>query len=354
MVKTNSITRKNKPEISIIVPVYNGEAYIEKCLTSLLEQTYRNIEIILINDGSADDSLKLLKKFASKDKRIILFSQKNKGIAAAHTQGLKLANGQFVMFCDIDDWYEKDMCEKMLYTLEDQNADMVICNTNVISSYETHYTDYLKNTYTGKHQVSLPLIQKTNVILCNKIFKKDLITKYHIRFPLKHENDDDCFFMQYVSIAKNICYLENKLYNYYIHRGSMSEHYQTRNIRHLYDRFYVLQTYYLFLVRNKLLSKLSEFFAWFLFVEYSCMIKNMTPPEIKKLQKMIEETFIFTNNTFIKYILKHRQSINFGKIKISERKIQTKVNSNNRIEWYLLNEWFGKYTTRHKFSITGK
>ena len=73
------------------------------------------------------------------------------------------------MFCDVDDWYERDMCEKMLRILEKQNVDVVMCNTNVICSYDTHYTSYLKIATTGKHDISLPLIQKTNVLLCNKI-----------------------------------------------------------------------------------------------------------------------------------------------------------------------------------------
>lgn len=353
MVKINRNTHISTAKISIIVPIYNGEAYIEKCLTSLTAQTYQNIEIILINDGSTDNSLKLLKKFASKDNRIVIFSQKNQGISTAHAQGLKLATGRFVMFCDVDDWYDKDMCEKMLHTIEEQNVDLVVCNTNVISSYATHYTTYLKNAHTGKYAISLPLIQKTNVLLCNKIFKKDLIEKYHIKFPLKHEHDDDCFFMQYLSIAQNICFLDDQLYNYYVHSGSMSEHYQTRNIKHLYDKFYALKTYYAFLIRNKLLEKRRDFFAWFLFLEYSCMIKNMKKSEIIKLQQMMEETFCFSGNTFIKYIFKHHKKIVFGKIKILEQKVQTKVISKTQIEWYLLYEWCGKYTRWHKFSITG-
>ena len=104
--------------ISIIVPVYNVEKYLEQCLESLLNQTYKNIEIIVVNDGSTDQSLDILKKYSFKDNRIKLYSQKNQGISAARNTALEHINGKYVMFVDSDDWIEINTCEIALHEMK--------------------------------------------------------------------------------------------------------------------------------------------------------------------------------------------------------------------------------------------
>ena len=120
-----------KTVISIILPVYNCEKFLSRCLEALLIQTYSNIEVLCINDGSTDKSLQILEQYAQKDSRIKVFSQENSGPAKARNLGLAKARGDYLMFCDSDDWYEPQMCECMLKTIELENVDLVICKANV-------------------------------------------------------------------------------------------------------------------------------------------------------------------------------------------------------------------------------
>ena len=116
---------KNKPLISIIVPVFNAEEYLAQCLDSILNQTYRDLEILCINDGSCDGSIGILKKYKNRDSRIVIIDKQNEGVSATRNVGLKKANGDYLMFVDADDWIEPYTCEKALVTLNDNNADIV-------------------------------------------------------------------------------------------------------------------------------------------------------------------------------------------------------------------------------------
>lgn len=111
--------------ISIIVPVYNTENYLEKCLYSLVNQTYKNIEIIIIDDGSTDNSMNIIQKFVLADNRVKVISQKNQGLSGARNTGMNNANGDYIMFIDSDDWIEIDTCEKAINASEKYNADVV-------------------------------------------------------------------------------------------------------------------------------------------------------------------------------------------------------------------------------------
>ena len=113
--------------ISIIVPIYNVEKYLPRCIESLMGQTYKNIEIILVNDGSTDNCRHICNDYKKRDNRIIVFHQKNAGVSNARNTGLKVASGQFVGFCDPDDWVESKMYEEMLAAINKKNADIAIC-----------------------------------------------------------------------------------------------------------------------------------------------------------------------------------------------------------------------------------
>ena len=112
--------------ISIIIPVYNCKKYLSKCLESVIAQTYNNIEIICINDGSTDNSLEILKKYAQKDSRIIIINQENKKQGAARNRGLDIAKGEYIIFLDSDDWIDLNYCESLINTANKSNADVAI------------------------------------------------------------------------------------------------------------------------------------------------------------------------------------------------------------------------------------
>lgn len=119
--------------ISIIIPVYNASKYIEKCLESIINQTYQSIEIIVINDGSKDNSLEILNEYASKDNRIKVIDKENGGVSSARNLGIDKATGKYIMFIDSDDYIEKDMLEVMCRQIERQEAQICLCGMNVVS-----------------------------------------------------------------------------------------------------------------------------------------------------------------------------------------------------------------------------
>ena len=131
----------SKPLISIIVPVYNTEQYLSKCLDSLINQTYKNIEIICVNDGSTDNSADILNEYDKKDKRVRMISQKNCGLSAARNTGLKNCCGEYVMFLDSDDWIDIDTCEKAYSVMEKYDTDLVLW------SYVKEYENISKDKY---------------------------------------------------------------------------------------------------------------------------------------------------------------------------------------------------------------
>lgn len=139
--------------ISIIVPVYNTENYLEKCLYSLVNQTYKNIEIIIIDDGSPDNSMNIIQKFVLADNRVKVISQKNQGLSGARNTGMNNANGDYIMFIDSDDWIEIDTCEKAINASEKYNADVVFW------SYIKEFSDLQKDNY---------LFDKTEIIWSEK------------------------------------------------------------------------------------------------------------------------------------------------------------------------------------------
>ena len=251
-------------EISIIIPIYNAEKYISKCLDALVTQTFKDIEILCIDDGSKDNSLKILNQYAEKDKRIKVFTQANSGPAAARNKGLEAASGKYLMFCDSDDWYEPDMCEQMHKTIIEQNVDVVVTGCHLWDEEENvrpqeNLLSYKLN-YEGKQKIDNTVIRNTNVLLWNKIFRLDLIKQYSMGFPTGYEHDDDCFYWQYMSVAQTAYFLDKELYNYLRRNDSIMGKVYNKKNKSLYDMLYVMEYFYKFLLKNDLFEEKKSFF----------------------------------------------------------------------------------------------
>lgn len=280
------------PIISIILPVYNAEKYLEKCLDSLKAQTFPDIEILCINDGSTDNSLKICEKHQQQDPRFKIFSQPNSGPAAARNLGLQNAAGTYIMFCDSDDWYQADICEKMYQAIETNKTDMVVCNCHIFDEENNirpvEELAYYQLNYIGSKEITDDLIIGTNVVLWNKIFRADLIKKYQIRFPDGYEYDDNCFCWQYMSIAHTAFYLPDKLYNYFRRNDSIMGKVYKKTSKSTYDMLYSLEYFYKFLKQNSLLEKYRK-----LFVNIYCGAKMYnvylwTESQYQKARKIIK------------------------------------------------------------------
>lgn len=207
----------NEPVLSIVVPVYNSERYLEECLDSLRRQTLQDIEIICVNDGSTDGSLILLQKYAALDERIRIINQPNAGPSKARNEGVKAALAEYIAFVDADDTLVPDAYEKALSFMS-PDMDMVCFGIQVYGSSsdsEQKESDaYYKIKYSGKIAVTQDVIQNTDASPCNKIFRRSLLNQYGIAFPEGLRYEDAYFFIIYAIRSKYIYYIPDKLYNY--------------------------------------------------------------------------------------------------------------------------------------------
>lgn len=211
------------PKISVIVPIYNVEQYLDKCLNSLICQTLNDIEIICIDDCSPDNSYGILQKYANQDKRIkVIRNKKTCGIATSRNNGLKVAKSPYIMFCDSDDWFEPNMCERMLYLITKNKAELGLCSANVI--YETDTS--LKNTdkklqlTNGCFDIQDPITKKFTVSVWSRIIKHKIIKDNDIKFPDGLMYEDVYFSTVYNLHTKKVATTAEKLYNYRRRNGS--------------------------------------------------------------------------------------------------------------------------------------
>lgn len=223
--------------ISVVIPVYNVEKYLSECLDSVINQTYKNLQIILVDDGSTDSSGKICDEYAEKDARITVVHQSNAGAGAAKNTGLDLVKGEYFSIIDSDDYIELDMYEKMVNSLEKYNADIVQClfrNVYVNDSFDRKYK--IKGNYpkvlTSKSFLKEYLYDWKYAIFWNKLFKSSLLKE--IRFPVGRKIDDEFFTYKLVCNAKKVVNIDNILYNYRMRKTSVMN--ENNSDRLIYDR----------------------------------------------------------------------------------------------------------------------
>ena len=206
-------------KITIIVPVYNVEKYLKTAIDSAINQTYKNIEIILVDDGSTDSSGKICDEYGKKDDRIIVVHQENKGLSGARNTGLDIAKGKYIMFLDSDDTFEKDACENLYNEIEKTNADFVI--GNYINTKEDG-SKFKKPAFSLEKYKNFKLsindyndsFYIMNSGVWNKIFRKSYLDKLKIRF-VDRALAEDAIFTTYCFIkSENVYYIPNIVYNY--------------------------------------------------------------------------------------------------------------------------------------------
>ena len=212
-------------EISIIVPVYNVKPYLERCIKSIINQTFEDFELIIVDDGSTDGCSEMCDKYASTDNRVRVIHQINGGLSAARNAGLDIANGKYIVFADSDDFLKPKLLEKAHATIE-KGYDLVsfcfeYCFNEsplkpfVFSGAGKEYSFY--DSYdTLQYIVSVLLSHKTPWEAWDQIFRKDIIDKYHLRFAPNKEifAEDLHFYLCYITHVKKMYVLKDYLYNY--------------------------------------------------------------------------------------------------------------------------------------------
>lgn len=207
--------------VSIIVPVYNVAAYLNECLDSLIYQTYQNIEIILVDDGSTDNSYEICKEYANLDNRIHLIKKVNGGAASARNLALDNISGDYICFVDSDDYVELNYVQRLVEELEKNDSDITICSYSNLDKIKSTKYEYEINQklFTDEEYIERFLSDWTCALIWNKIFKREVIGD--IRFPTGHKIDDEFFTYQCIMNCKSIYFFNESLYIYRLRKSSV-------------------------------------------------------------------------------------------------------------------------------------
>ncbi len=243
------------PEISVIVPIYNVEQYIRQCLDSLICQTFANIEIICVDDCGTDNSIAIAKQYAAQDNRIkIVHHDKNSGIAVARNTGLSNCSAPYIMWCDPDDWYSPDMCQKMYTAIETSGADLAVCGTNIIYDTNAEMSEsdekYYGLKFDGLVEFTDDVKYKTDVSVWNKIWRQDIVKSHNIIMPDGLKYEDAYFWRAYTLWCKNAVFVSEKLYNYRRRAGSIMNNTFSKQKHTAIDHLRVAILYFEYLRQN--------------------------------------------------------------------------------------------------------
>lgn len=208
-------------KVSIIVPVYNVEKYLRKCLDSLINQTLKDIEIICVNDGSKDNSPKILEEYAKKDNRIIVINQENAGLSVARNSGIDIAKGEYIGFVDSDDWIDLDFFEKLYYSATSNDTDIAVGGIiRVTGIKKKKFLNFEKETITDNTNLKFELCDvPEKSYVWNKIYKTEKLKEIGLEFEKGIFYEDCIFTPQALFYLGKIVTVPN-IYYYYLRRGN--------------------------------------------------------------------------------------------------------------------------------------
>ncbi len=293
--------------VSIIIPVYNVEKYLDKCIQSVVNQSYKNIEIILVDDGSPDNCCTICDKWARKDNRIKVIHQTNQGLSSARNSGIEIANGDYLCFVDSDDYVDKNYIQILYRSVHENNADMGICRfADINENNELLETDNIQQiadgVYTGE-EILKELLFTFKIpirVVWNKIYKKSLFDD--LKFSVGKINEDEFIIHRLIANSNKIS-VTNKVLYYYLHRNNsiMSSGFrikQTDYLEALEDRVKVCEivdkrhcnSFLSFKAKFNLLKTITEFYF---LVNNSSQIESATKKNVKtKFRSLFNKYFI--------------------------------------------------------------
>ena len=279
--------------ISVIVPVYNVEKYLANCLDSIINQTYKNLEILLIDDGSTDNSGKICDDYAKKDNRIKVIHKENGGLSSARNIGINNANGNYLSFIDSDDTINHEMMNNMLDSINKNNTDMAICKLNIIK-------DEVKTNEKIDINEKIEVITPNDVYdmlynhkqaemtsSCNKIFKIELFDD--IRYPLGEINEDDAILHLILDKVNIISYSNIPYYNYYQRTGSIM-HKRNPKAKQSVEHYIVRGNYFFDKKMYKYYDMNAFLICFVLALHYKDLDKSYYKKNKKKYSKIVLES----------------------------------------------------------------
>ena len=225
--------KKRLTMISVIVPVYKVVPYLRQCIESIISQTYRDLEILLIDDGSPDECGEICEEYKEKDHRVRVFHTENHGLSAARNLGLQYAKGEYIGFIDSDDWIEPEMYEVLLRRLHESEYDIVVCGYEVISDKKIKEWKQVEAVCDHNDALTSLIKEKINNAVWNKLYSKELLQKSEIDdalFPEGENYEDIAVMHRIVDNAKSVAIMPEMLYHYRIRLGSITKTNTAKNL----------------------------------------------------------------------------------------------------------------------------
>lgn len=283
-------------KISIIVPIYNVEQYLEKCIISIINQTYKNIEIILVDDGSKDNSGKIADEYKKTDDRIVVIHKENGGLSDARNCALDIATGDYITFVDSDDYIDIRYCEMLYNALIKTNADIAICEMQYVydDKYENNNNENIKTEEYLKGDAMIKYMDTEYVVACAKLYKSELFND--LRYIVGKIHEDEFMFHKVFFKCKKIVYINSKLYAYRQRESSITK--TEYSIKKL-DAICALEDRLKFSTDNKLVELYDKTEASYLYL----LRKNMyqlSVSNIENKEKIIDELYSKLINRYSK------------------------------------------------------
>ncbi|WP_288222123.1 glycosyltransferase [uncultured Clostridium sp.] len=276
--------------ISLILPVYNVEKYLQECLDSILNQSYGDYELIIINDGSTDGSIKIIEDYRDKFKNIKIITQENKGLSETRNIGLKYAMGEYILFVDSDDFLRKDMLEKLINEALETNSDIVISNYYLYYS-NINIIKYLKDmpkeqSYSNNEVINLMLMNKIQGHVWNKLFKYTLLKEINFEFETDRFMEDIFPIFKAISRANKITYIDEALYFYRQREGSIIN---KKNKKLTEDYYHAITSIIKYIEDNEINVK-EDNLRVFKAIVFSYFIYHYTNEDIKNNYKSFKKS----------------------------------------------------------------
>lgn len=289
-------------KVSVIVPVYNNEEYLDKCLSSLIGQSLEDIEIICVNDGSGDSSLDILNKYKQKDNRIVVLSQENQGAGASRNNGIDIANGEYISFVDADDWLEENALKKLYENAVRNNSDVVLFNSverwpdsqtkERIYIPPNDETDY--DNLVFDYNYSKNLVMNAMFVVWSKIYKTSFIKENNIRFDTYKIFNDVQFHVESMLLSERMSYVPDILYNYNkLNESSLQTSKSNSNKRILvFDVFDGVEN---FLKQHNLFDEFYTNFVQFKITESKANLERTSDEFKQEFYSLVRKEFIRMN-----------------------------------------------------------
>lgn len=253
-----------QPKVSIIVPIYNVELYLDRCIKSILGQVYKDFEIILVDDGSPDKCPQMCDEYAMQYDCIRVIHKKNGGLSSARLAGFDDARGEYILFIDSDDYIDEWMVQKLVTAIEKEQADLALCGYNTVCNgqIEAKKLPYQTSIIDGRENIIsdyiLPLIgdseKEINIpgFLCIRLLKKALIQRHYFKSERKYFLEDHVFDLYYGDLINKIAVVNESLYYYCVNRASLSNCYR-KNKWQMYSNLY--QFFLKYMNERKIIDK---------------------------------------------------------------------------------------------------